>query len=136
MARHRHRLSTGKGSSWRLRHLPEERFTLQVTSEARRRGWLWYHTRTSIGSPSGMPDLVLVREETILWELKRETGTLAPTQAEFLLGLVGTGVRAEVCRPSDGLYMLRTLEDPESTEREYFYRVRRQVGEWMKLLAT
>lgn len=65
-------------------------------------GWrLAYHTLRSKGSQSGFPDRVLVRDRVIFAELKREKGTVSPSQREWLDGLASTGAEVYVWKPSD-----------------------------------
>lgn len=63
--------------------------TLQsyVLKTARLTGWLAYHTRFSIKSAAGFPDLVLVREDRLIFaELKRQG--LWPTEGRLSKGAV------------------------------------------------
>ena len=46
--------------------------------------WRVYHTRLSIGSQRGMPDLLLVRPPRVVFiELKSSRGRLTPAQEEW-----------------------------------------------------
>jgi hypothetical protein len=58
-------------------------------------GWICYHTRDSRGSASGFPDLVLAHPTgTIVFaELKRETGRLSASQAQWLATLQASAFR-------------------------------------------
>jgi hypothetical protein len=66
-------------------------------------GWMYYHTHDSRRSPEGFPDLVLVKDERIIYaELKRQRGKATEKQQKWLAALTATG-KAEVYlwRPSD-----------------------------------
>jgi len=61
----------------------EAEFQRWVIGTAAGYGWqreFIYHTRIPIGSEPGFPDLVLVRDRVIYWELKSETGVEKPKQ--------------------------------------------------------
>ena len=65
-------------------------------------GWRMYFSWSSIHSPQGFPDLVLVRDSVILAvELKSEKGKLTPEQEEWLLALNKAGVKTFIWKPSD-----------------------------------
>jgi hypothetical protein len=74
--------------------------------------WEHYHTHDSRRSPSGFPDLVLVRDRVIFAELKSERGDLVGTQYEWLMRLVHAGMEAYVWRPSDWPEVERILRVP------------------------
>lgn len=90
--------------------ISEREFTQQVIDLAHYCGWRVYHTWSSVHSPAGFPDLVLVRRERLLFvELKSERGRLTTAQEEWLgalravctrRGLLGLPEVA-VWRPSD-----------------------------------
>lgn len=84
--------------------LSEKEFQRQVVDLAAKIfGWETYHAWLSIHSPRGWPDLALCRPpRLILAELKREKGTLSPSQ-ERSIGLLRAcpGVEVYVWRPSD-----------------------------------
>jgi hypothetical protein len=86
-----------------LRSVEEDDWRHQVVIWARRDGWLIYFTWMSRHSPSGFPDLVLVRPPRVIFaELKTETGTMMPRQdmwGEQLLQC--PGVEYYVWRPHD-----------------------------------
>ncbi len=62
--------------------------------------WGW---RTAVSADgAGFPDLVLVRENRIIFaELKSETGQLTPAQEKWLGALKATGVETYVWYPRD-----------------------------------
>ena len=63
----------------------ERHFRQQVLDYARLNGWKAYFTWTSIHSPAGFPDIVLVRgPKMIIAELKSETGKVTQAQDEWL----------------------------------------------------
>ena len=77
-----------------------------VVTTARRFGWLAYHPYDSRRSEAGFPDLVLVRDDMLVFaELKRERGNLTGAQQAWLAALAGpaglaTNVQVHVWRPS------------------------------------
>jgi hypothetical protein len=88
----------------RAKFRPSERdWQRTVTELARLCGWRCYHTLRSQGSEAGFPDLVLLRQPTLLVvELKTDQGRLRPAQREWLAELDQvTSMIAEVWRPSD-----------------------------------
>jgi VRR-NUC domain-containing protein len=87
--------------------ISERAFQQAVLRVAKDCGWAGYFTKDSRRSPSGFPDLVLVRPPTatqpgtaLFWELKRADGIVTLQQAHWLrlLGQV-TQVEAGVWRP-------------------------------------
>lgn len=78
----------------------EKAFQADVVRLAESLGWEWYHTHDSRRSPSGFPDLVLVRERAVYAELKAESGTLSAEQTHWLNRLKAAGQEAYVWRPS------------------------------------
>lgn len=84
----------------------------QVVALAKRCGYWVYHTRVSIGSQRGFPDLVLVSElewvvavqgprRVIYAELKRQREKPTPAQLDWLQALATAGADAYVWRPAD-----------------------------------
>lgn len=64
--------------------------------------WLDYHTWTSIHSPRGFPDLVLVRPPRIIFaELKSSGRNPTPAQQEWLDALRRCGLEVYLWRPED-----------------------------------
>lgn len=89
----------------------ERSFREQVVQLARLRGWRVYWTWTSIHSPAGFPDLVLVRPPRVVFaELKTATGTVTLAQSEWLaaLGACG-GCEVFLWRPDDWAQVDATL---------------------------
>jgi hypothetical protein len=81
---------------------PEQVLLGDIRRVARAHGWLVYHTHDSRRSDEGFPDLVLVREAVLMYELKTNTGKLTPAQQTWLTLLERTGqVECGVWRPRD-----------------------------------
>lgn len=98
----------------RYRDVSETAFQEQVFQLAHLNGWKVAHFRTArVGKAwmtpvaadgAGWPDCFLVHPATgdaLAVELKREYGTLAPKQAEWLAWLELGGIECQVYRPSD-----------------------------------
>lgn len=84
-------------------HTTEKPFMASVIDLAQLAGWKIFHVYESRKSPEGFPDLLMVRDTTMLCvELKTDTGRVTPAQAAWLaaLGQVTT-VHAAVWRPAD-----------------------------------
>ena len=73
-----------------------------VVGALRQMGYLTYHTRYSLGSNPGFPDVVAIRPPHVIFiELKRENGAVTVTQREWIRAAAGcTRVDAFVLRPS------------------------------------
>lgn len=85
-----------------LRSEPESAFQGSVVDLAKICGWAVYHTLRSEGSEPGWPDLVLSRDDVILFrELKTEKGKVSKAQQEWIDRLLAAGLDAGVWRPSD-----------------------------------
>lgn len=80
----------------------EKQFQAQVIEAAKLLGWRHYHTYRSKRSPSGFPDLVMVRDGMLVaLELKRESGRATPEQRAWIEELDQVpGVTARIVRPS------------------------------------
>ncbi len=86
----------------------EAAFQSQLRQLATMLGWKQYHGWLSVRSPTGFPDMLLLRRRPdgsarcVVAELKSETGKLTAPQAEWLelLGAV-PGIEAFVWRPDD-----------------------------------
>jgi len=80
-------------------------FQGHVIRSARGVGWdLVYHTKLSIGSAKGFPDLVLVRfrdKRVVYMELKGLKTAIGPEQQRWIDGLVACGQEAYIFRPCD-----------------------------------
>jgi hypothetical protein len=85
----------------------------RVRQVAQLRQWLGYHTHRSDRSDAGFPDLVLVRDERVIYaELKTERGRVTPEQRRWLDTLAGAGVEVYLWRPAHylGGHIDRVLE--------------------------
>lgn len=86
------------------RPLTEAQWQTQVLDLARRFGWHTYHTRYSLGSMAGFPDLVLWHTQlqvTLFVELKSDKGRETPTQRDCLASLGYAGNAVYTWRPAD-----------------------------------
>lgn len=90
--------------------LSEKQWQAQIVAEAKRFGWLVYHSWTSLNSAKGFPDLVLVhpRHGVVFAELKTATGRVTADQQRWLDLLSMAGCRVYVWRPGDA-YAVWTL---------------------------
>jgi hypothetical protein len=84
-----------------LPELSEREFQRQVTDMCELFGWEWHHQTLSIYSKRGWPDLALMRERFMLFELKTENGQPTYEQYHLLELLQNAGVEAYLFRPSD-----------------------------------
>ena len=88
-----------------LANRTEAQFQRHVLSTAKGFGWdLEYHTRISVGSNAGFPDLVLVRERDrrVVWmELKGPKTAIRAAQVAWVESLVACGQEAYIFRPCD-----------------------------------
>lgn len=90
----------------------EKQFQAQVIRAAKTRGWSCYWTWSSIHSPAGWPDLVLLHPadgRALFRELKTDKGRLTPSQKECLGELECAGLDAAVWRPADWDAIMREL---------------------------
>lgn len=85
-----------------LYHLQSElQFMREVERLATLFGWRYYHTHRSTGSPSGFPDLVLIRRpRVIVAELKAERGKATQAQLDWLDAFRECGIESYLWRPS------------------------------------
>lgn len=112
-------------------HWTESELQRFVRNTARGLGWRCYHTRFSVGSDAGYPDLALCKPPRfILAELKTMTGTMTRArltradwprwvngQAEWLSDLLRCpGVEAYLWRPSHTQDISAILADGPSPE--------------------
>lgn len=92
-----------------LGQMTEKEFQSWVLGIATPCGWKHYHTHDSRRSPGGFPDLVLVRETVLFWELKKQDGKVAPDQVEWGKRLVAAGQEFAILRPSDERFIRERL---------------------------
>ena len=83
--------------------ITERNLTTYVRDVATTFGWRRYHTWTSIHSPAGFPDEVLVRSGRLIFvELKSTVGRVKPEQEAWLADLRQVpGVEVYEWRPAD-----------------------------------
>jgi hypothetical protein len=86
-----------------LDRVSEREWQEQVLAWAKRGGWRHYHSYSSLRSPTGWPDLYLIRDtDAIAAELKRNVGRVSPAQDAWLDAHARvTHVGAHVWRPRD-----------------------------------
>ena len=88
----------------------ERSFQCQVIEAARGLGWKPYWSWSSLHSPKGWPDLVLIRRPRIVFlELKAQRTPVTPEQHETIEALRACGLTAMVARPSDWDDVMRIL---------------------------
>ena len=76
-------------------------------------GWLVYHTWRSDHSPSGFPDLTLVRAGRLIFaELKSAKGKLTVNQRQWVRALERAGQEVYVWYPQDLDDAIRILNTP------------------------
>jgi hypothetical protein len=102
-------------SRHRISNVAERDFMATVRDAATVTGWLVYHTYRSTRSPSGFPDLVLVRERVVFAELKAATTRVTRDQARWLDALDRAGSETYLWRPHDWEQIQRVLQAIEST---------------------
>jgi hypothetical protein len=73
----------------------------QVVELARMLGWRHFHAFDSRRSPSGYPDLTLVRDRVVWVELKSESGKPSAAQRSWLDALEAAGAEVYLWKPSD-----------------------------------
>ena len=83
--------------------LPEKRFQAQIKELAMLLGWKYYHSWSSVRSPAGFPDCVLVKPPRLIFaELKSERQYPSDHQKHWLDILSKIpGVEVYVWKPSD-----------------------------------
>ena len=80
----------------------EKLFQSRVVDASKVFGWLCYHTYDSRRSEPGFPDLVLVRDNKVLFrELKTDKGRLTSAQKLWGDNLTEAGADYAVWRPKD-----------------------------------
>lgn len=71
------------------RSIPEEQVQRTVLDALRSLGYTWHHNADSRRSTAGLPDIVAVRNGTIVMlEIKKEQGRLRPEQIEWFSTLL------------------------------------------------
>ena len=93
-----------------LRSISEKDFSQQIYNLATWLKWKVYRTWKSIHSPSGFPDLVLVRERIVFAELKSEGSKLTSPQLEWVLALDAAGGEAYAWWPHSWEEIIKILE--------------------------
>ena len=80
----------------------ERDFQHSVVELAELYGWMIYHTYDSRRSNPGFPDLVMVRDNRVIFaELKTMKGKVTKHQERWLEALAKTQVEVKLWRPSD-----------------------------------
>jgi hypothetical protein len=73
-----------------------------VEAMARKRGVLAYHDNDSRKNTPGLPDLILVGGDRVVWvELKTEDGRLTHEQTVWRYRLIAAGQTFHIWRPKD-----------------------------------
>lgn len=75
-------------------------------------GWMWYHNSDSRRSPSGLPDLILMKPPLLLFKELKKLGrrhTLKPEQSTWIAGLTECGLEAGVWTPAEIPEIWQTL---------------------------
>ena len=83
--------------------MSEAEWQEQIVSYARMNDWLVHHNADSRRSDPGLPDLILVRGDTVMFlECKKMTGKMRQEQTLWMGRLkTATQVKSAVVRPSD-----------------------------------
>ena len=89
----------------------EKDWLATVREAAQRLGWMDYHVHDSRRSPSGFPDLILVRPpRLVVAELKTERGRVAAAQQRWLWTFAQVPwLEVEIWRPGDWDRVLEVL---------------------------
>lgn len=89
----------------------EDELEAAVAREAKRFGWLRYHTKDSRKSEAGFPDDILIRGNKLLaMELKSATGQPTAAQLTWLEAFAGVGtVKCGIWRPKDWDEIIKEL---------------------------
>ena len=82
--------------------MTEKQLQAAVVRLAQIQQWKVYHTYDSRRSEPGFPDLVLARDDQLMFvELKSAKGKVTEAQEQWLRALVKGGAIADVWRPDD-----------------------------------
>lgn len=82
--------------------ITEKELRQSLVRAARGFGWRVYFTWSSMHSPSGFPDLCMVKGERLVFaELKTESGKVSPDQEAWLADLRAAGAEVHLWRPAD-----------------------------------
>lgn len=85
--------------------MTEAEFQAWIVRLAIDHGWqreLIYHTKNSMHSQAGFPDLVLVKPpRALLWELKGPRGRVSPAQERWVAAFKECGMEAAILYPCD-----------------------------------
>lgn len=103
--------------------MTENQLQAVIIANAKRSGWLVYHTFDSRRSQAGYPDLHLVHpvlKISLLRELKTQKGTLRPEQKTWITALEAAGLNIAIWRPVDWFNGSITAELAPGTERPGF----------------
>ena len=89
----------------------EKQFMQRVKRRAEVHGWMVWHQLDSIGTRSGLPDLIMVRPPRLVFaELKSAHGRLSPAQREAIARLLDCPqVEAYVWYPRDDAVISKVL---------------------------
>ncbi len=90
--------------------ISEKQWQETVIAEAKRNGWLVYHTHDSRKSEAGFPDLVLVRDRVLFVELKTDKGVRTAAQNKWLYALGEANAQVHVWRPMDWKLIVEVLK--------------------------
>ena len=94
-------------SSQVARTISEKELQRTVIEMAKAHGWKVYFSWSSMHSPGGFPDLVMVRKDKLVFaELKSENGRVSEIQYGWLTALdevadCNSGLTVYIWRPSD-----------------------------------
>jgi hypothetical protein len=82
--------------------LTEAQMQAGITKAAKQLGYLVYHTKYSIGSPRGYPDMTIVGHGRLwFWELKGPNPKIYPEQEVWIDTLKSHGYDARFVFPGD-----------------------------------
>lgn len=89
--------------------LSEADYQGRITDYATIMGWRWWHDNDSRRNTAGLPDLLLVRRDRLVFaEIKGPKGKASPEQKTWLAAL-GGAVEAYLWFPKDWPDVLRVL---------------------------